>query len=408
MDLDNFKEVNDTLGHDAGDDLLRQIANRLREALSPREHIARIGGDEFVVIQENVKNRDDAAELAEHLLGQFRRPFQVKGHALRISPSIGIAIGPSDGNSPESLVKCADLALYAVKADGRGDYRFFDSTMGDALRRHREIGAQVRYACENRGFALNYQPIYSLITGELAGFEALLRMAWPQGRIVSPADFMPVAEELGLSRTIATYVLDSACRAAASWPELLTLAVNLSPTEFQDEGVVDLVAGALSRSGLPASRLEIEVTEGVFLSDTQLIQRNLERLKALGVTIVLDDFGTGYSSLSYLWQFAFDKIKIDKSFVRALGVNGNVPDILRTIVALGRALDLRVTAEGVETEAQRSILASMKCDLAQGYLFGRPTTEQGATRLIAEQQLPVPVETAAPAEPFHAATARVT
>ena len=375
MDLDHFKEINDTLGHKAGDQLLKHVADRLRSALLPGEFAARTAGDEFIIIREGVAGREGAEVLAERLLASFAQPFVYGEQSLRIGPSIGIALSPDDGCTPEILVKKADLALHAVKSNERGTFKFYDAAMDLHSQRRRSISEQVREACENAGFQLNFQPVYSLATGLLAGFESLIRLPKADGSMVSPAEFIPIAEELGLITRIGAWVLDTACEQAAQWPDDLTVAVNISPAEFREGKVVERVAAALTKSGLKPERLEIEVTEGVLLANTDTTRRTMEGLKALGVAIVLDDFGTGYSSLSYLWQFRFDKIKIDQSFVRAIGTNDNVTDIIRTIIALGRALDVRVTAEGVETEAQAAVLRAMRCDLVQGYLYGAPVAQ---------------------------------
>ena len=375
MDLDHFKEVNDSLGHEAGDLLLKNVASRLRHALKPNEHISRAGGDEFIVLQEAIAGRDCASDLAERLLVAFAKPFEIGDHSLRIGPSIGIAVGPDDGTEAEMLVRNADMAMHAVKASGRGTFRYFDGAMDQQQQRRRHVADMVRNACDKGGFQLNFQPVYSLGTGLLAGFEALVRLRAANGEMVPPAEFVPVAEELGLITKIGGFVLETACEQAMAWPSDLTVAVNISPAEFREGNVVERVAAALKKSGLDPERLEIEVTEGVLLADTDTTRRTIDGLKKLGVAIVLDDFGTGYSSLSYLWQFRFDKIKIDQSFVRAIGKSHNVTDIIRTIVALGRALDLRVTAEGVETEAQAAVLRAMRCDLVQGYLYGAPVAQ---------------------------------
>ena len=375
MNLDHFKDVNDSLGHEAGDKLLKQVAGRLRQVLACNEHVARASGDEFIVLQEAIPSRESAALLAQRLLGEFSRPFVIDGHVLRIGPSIGIAIWPEDGTEAETLTKNADTALQAVKSAERGTYYFFEAAMDALQQRRRHVAERVRFACERNAFMLNYQPVFSLSTGLLSGFEALVRLKGADGDMISPAEFVPVAEELGLVTKIGAFVLETACQQACSWPHDLTVAVNISPDEFRAGNVVERVAKALAKSGLEPERLEVEVTEGVLLADTDTTQRTIDGLKKLGVAIVLDDFGTGYSSLSYLWQFRFDKIKIDQSFVKAIGKNGNVSDIIRTIVALGRALDLRVTAEGVETEAQAAVLRAMRCDLVQGYLYGAPVAQ---------------------------------
>jgi diguanylate cyclase (GGDEF)-like protein len=376
LGLDHFKEINSALGHEAGDQLLRDVADRLSGALQPGEFVARAGGDEFVVVKDCttgcVTQADCATELAQRLIKGFARTFLIREAATRISPSIGIASCPDDGIDPETLVKNANLALQAAKADARGSFTFYEGAMDEQSQRRRCVARQVRVACDSDGFLLNYQPVYSLGTGLLSGFEALVRLPQADGSMVSPAEFIPAAEDLGLITKIGTWVLETACQQAAHWPDDLTIAINISPAEFREGRVVERVAAALAKSGLKPERLEIEVTEGVMLADTATTRRTMDGLKKLGVAIVLDDFGTGYSSLSYLWQFRFDKLKIDQSFVRAIGKGNNVTDIIRTIVALGRALDLRVTAEGVETEAQAAVLKAMRCDLVQGYLYGVP------------------------------------
>ena len=398
LGLDHFKEINGSLGHEAGDQLLRDVADRLNGALSPGEFAARAGGDEFVIVKDCSDICPNqvvcATELAQRLIKSFARPFQVRDAATRVSPSIGIASCPDDGIDPETLIKNANLALQAVKAGGRGTFRFYEGAMDEQSQRRRAVARQVRVACETDGFLLNYQPVYSLSTGLLSGFEALVRLPQTDGGMVSPAEFIPAAEDLGLITKIGTWVLETACRQAALWPDDLTMAINISPAEFREGRVVERVAAALARSGLKPERLEIEVTEGVLLVDTETTRRTMDGLKKLGVAIVLDDFGTGYSSLSYLWQFRFDKLKIDQSFVRAIGKGNHVTDIIRTIIALGRALDLRVTAEGVETEAQAAVLRAMRCDLVQGFLYGKPVAQPDVPAYIAR---PLPGSLAAAA-----------
>ena len=392
MDLDDFKDVNDALGHEAGDQLLKEVAARLRQTLNHGEYIARVGGDEFIILLENIASRDTASQLAQRLLDSFSRPFTIGDHSLRIGPSVGIAVGPGDGAESEVLIKNADMAMHAVKSNGRGTFRFFDGEMDLLQQRRRHVAEQVRIACQAGGFLLNFQPVYSLGTGLLAGFEALVRLRGTDGEMVPPSEFVPIAEELGLVTHIGAFVLETACEQAAVWPAELTVAVNISPNEFRAGDVVERVAAALAKTGLDPERLEIEVTEGVLLADTDTTRATIEGLKKLGVAIVLDDFGTGYSSLSYLWQFRFDKIKIDQSFVKAIGKSDNVSDIIRTIVALGRALDLRVTAEGVETEAQAAVLRAMRCDLVQGYLYGAPVAQPDVPAFVSR---PLPQSLAA-------------
>ena len=398
LGLDHFKEINGSLGHEAGDQLLRDVADRLNGALLSGEFVARGGGDEFIVVKdcsETCSNQVECAtELAQRLIKNFARPFLVRDTSTRVSLSIGIAGCPEDGIDPETLIKNANLALQSVKAGARGTFRFYEGAMDEQSQRRRCVARQVRVACETDGFLLNYQPVYSMTTGLLSGFEALVRLPQSDGGMVSPAEFIPAAEDLGLITKIGTWVLETACKQAALWPEDLTIAINVSPAEFREGRVVERVAAALAKSGLKPERLEVEVTEGVLLVDTETTRRTMDGLKKLGVAIVLDDFGTGYSSLSYLWQFRFDKLKIDQSFVRAIGKGNHVTDIIRTIIALGRALDLRVTAEGVETEAQASVLKAMRCDLVQGYLYGRPVAQPDVPAYMAR---PLPGSLAAAA-----------
>ena len=382
IDLDRFKSVNDTLGQSAGDQLLREAAARINAHLGLGDIAARVGGDEFVIMQSGMSRPDAANDLAAQLLRSLGRPFELRGQRLTVTPSIGTALAPLDATTPDALVKAADLALYFAKRDGGACHRQFDVTMRETIERRRVLESQVRRACETGGFVLHYQPVVDLRTRDLIGFEALLRMHGGDGSLVPPSEFIPVAEEIGLIKRIGAWVMEEACRNAALWPEPLRVAVNLSPAQFLDGEIVGNVRQALMASGLKPQRLEIEVTEGVLVKDAEQTRRQLEEMRALGVSIVLDDFGTGYSSLSYLWQFQFDKIKIDQTFVRALGASSNVPGIVRTIVALGRMLNMVVTAEGVETAEQAALLQALHCDQAQGYLYGRPVPLSEVTVII--------------------------
>ena len=387
LGLDHFKDINGTHGHAMGDQLLKAVAARLEGAFGNEVFLSRPGGDEFVIIQPDLPADDPGDGIATRLLHLLEAPFAVAGQSLEVAASLGIAMMPDDGGSAETLMHNASLALGAAKAEARGTFRHYEGAMDAQSQRRRQIAKEVRSACESNGFMLNYQPVYSLSTGLMSGFEALVRLPAQGGGFIPPSDFIPVAEELGLIHRIGAFVLETACKDAAAWPHDLTVAVNVSPAEFREGDVVERVSAALARTGLSASRLEIEITEGVLLDDTDLTRRTIEGLKKLGVAVVLDDFGTGFSSLSYLWQFRFDKIKIDQSFVRAIGKSGNVTDIIRTIIALGRSLDLRVTAEGVETEAQANVLKAMRCDLVQGYLYSKPVPLSEVTALV-ERPLP--------------------
>lgn len=382
IDLDRFKSVNDTLGHDAGDQLLREVALRLRRVMGPSDIAARLGGDEFVVVETSPKSDMPGADLGPRLVNALSEPVDVKGHKFIITPSIGTALSPAHAASVEDLVKAADLAMYFAKSQGRACHRLFDATMSQSLERRRQLEALLRSACDAGDFELHYQPIFRMRGRQLIGFEALIRLAAPDGTPISPAEFIPIAEELGLSPTISRWVLEEACRTAARWPHELKVAVNLSAADFPGGGVSSAVRDALAASGLEPHRLELEVTEGVLLQDQESTRRQLTELHDLGVAIVLDDFGTGYSSLAYLWQFQFDKIKIDQSFVRALGFNASVPGIVRTIITLGRLLNMRITAEGVETIEQAAVLEAMLCENVQGYLYGRPQPASALPALI--------------------------
>ncbi len=381
LDLDEFKAVNETHGHGAGDELLRQVAMRLSETLRETDCIARLGGDEFVILQQGIRDREQAEALAARIVQVLTERYEVHGQPVRISASVGVALAPEDSVDAEKLMSCADLALYFAKSSGRSCYRTFEASMHAELQQRRAIEARLRAATEERLFELHYQPFYTTKNRRLAGFEALVRLRDERGAMISPADFIPIAEEIGLIDEIGDFVIEEACRTAASWPEHLKIAINLSPVQFRTGAIAGKLAATCAATGLEPGRLEVEVTEGVLLENTESVSRQLNELRALGVSIVLDDFGTGYSSLSYLWQFSFDKIKIDQSFVRALGKSGNVTDIVAAIVSLGRTLKARILAEGVETEEQAEQLRRMRCDQVQGFLLSRPLTTEHANAL---------------------------
>ena len=377
VDLDRFKDVNDSLGHDAGDTLIQLAAERLRAAARKKDVVARVGGDEFTVVQFNASDRSEAEALSQRIIGLYREPFVINGHTVSIGASVGIAMAPGDAIDIAQLMRCADLALYKAKADGRNCARFFTSQLDIDYQARRTLETALRDAVANDGFELYFQPIYDSTSKALVGFEALLRLPKYQDEPqLSPAVFIPVAEELGLIGEIGRWVLRQACHAATTWPEHLTVAVNLSPAQFTAGDVCETVAAALQESGLEPQRLEIEITEGLLLGDTEVVMAQLKKLKELGVSIVMDDFGTGYSSLSYLWRFHFDKIKIDRSFMAAFdAADGNAETIVKTIVALGRSLHMRVTVEGVETDRQAQFVRGISADQVQGYYFGRPMPE---------------------------------
>jgi diguanylate cyclase (GGDEF)-like protein len=373
IDLDRFKEVNDTLGHDGGDFLLKTVAERLRAMIRVDDVVARLGGDEFVVVQSGVAGKDQAESFARRLVSVLTAPVKFKQHEILATVSIGVALASEDGNSPERLLKSADLALYKAKADGRNCIRFFLPEMDSELQARIELERIIRDAVLHDRFLLHYQPLFEMSDRRLIGFEALIRLPAEDGTLIPPLVFIPVAEDLRLIDKIGAWVLREACRTAATWPAHLTVAVNLSPAQFVAGRVSDIVAAALKDAGLAAHRLELEITETLLLGNSEAIMAELQTLKAMGVAIVMDDFGTGYSSLSYLWRFPFDKIKIDRSFMQGFDGSGrDAETVVKTIIALGRELHMRVTVEGVETAKQAAFLDEADGDQAQGFFFGRP------------------------------------
>ena len=391
IDLDRFKEVNDTFGHAVGDDLLRALARQLG-ALAGEAYLARLGGDEFTLITPI----GDQPALAEMISGQLQAAvagdMDLNGQNLRVGLSIGVAIFPADGSDATTLLNNADAALYRAKAAGRGKTRFFEIDMDNRLRERRAIQRELRSAVDRNELRLHYQPL-AKIDGEVIGFEALVRWHNPQLGIISPATFIPVAEESGLIIQIGEWVLREACREAAGWPHPLQIAVNLSPIQFRHGDLPGLVHLVLLETGLAPTRLELEITEGVLVEDFDRGLSILRRLKSLGVRIAMDDFGTGYSSLSYLQSFPFDKIKIDQSFISNVKSNPQSAAIVRAVIGLAHGLDLPVLAEGVETKAQLDFLAAESCNEVQGYLMGRPypileySELTGRTDVAAEKQL---------------------
>ena len=372
IDLDRFKRVNDTLGHDGGDSLLKVVAERLRAIVRADDVVARLGGDEFVIVQIDVENKAQTEGLAQRLIEITTAPIELKEQTINATVSVGIALAPADGLNPERLLKSADLALYRAKAEGRNCIRFFQPEMDVEMQARCKLERIIRDAVTHDRFELHYQPLFEMSDRCLIGFEALIRLPTEDGTVIPPLEFIPVAEDLRLIGKIGAWVLREACRTAATWPDTLSVAVNLSPAQFS-AGFSGEVAAILNETGLTASRLELEITETLLLGNSQVIIAELHALKAMGVAIVVDDFGTGYSSLSYLWQFPFDKIKIDRSFMQGFdGHNRNAGTVVKTLIALGRELNMRVTVEGVETAAQAAFLDKIGGDLAQGYFFGRP------------------------------------
>jgi diguanylate cyclase (GGDEF)-like protein len=371
LDLDRFKGVNDSLGHSVGDALLCAVTERLQRVVPGADTVARLGGDEFAIVQSNA-TPTDASELAARIIDTLVEPFDVLGHQVIIGTSIGIALAPADGNEPDQLLRNADMALYRAKAEGRGTYHFFQSEMDAQMQERRKLELDLRKALLAEEFELYYQPLVEVASGEVSGFEALIRWNHPERGIVLPDAFIPVAEEIGLIVPLGDWVLKQACRDATTWPERLTVAVNLSAVQFRNPALTLSVVSALGQSGLAASRLELEITESVLLQDDRAVLDALHQFRGLGVRICMDDFGTGYSSLSYLRSFPFDKIKIDRSFIRELGKKNDCVVIIRAVLGLGSSLGMITTAEGVETEEQLDILRAEGCMQVQGYLFSRP------------------------------------
>jgi diguanylate cyclase (GGDEF)-like protein len=373
IDIDSFKEINDSLGHDGGDFVLKTVAERLRAATRPGDVVARLGGDEFVVIQSQVAGKEETEAFAGRLASALTAPVQFNENAIVSTVSIGVALAPADGNNPERLLKSADLALYKCKTDGRNCVRFFRPEMDAALVERIRLEKTIRNAVLHNRFVLHYQPMIQISGRQLIGFEALIRLPAEDGSLIPPLVFIPVAEELRLIDKIGAWVLREACRTAALWPKHLTIAVNLSPAQFAAGSVSAIVARALAEAGLEPHRLELEITETLLLGNTEAIVTELQTLKAMGVAIVMDDFGTGYSSLGYLWRFPFDKIKIDRSFMQGFdGSRRDAETVVKTIIGLGRELNMRVTVEGVETAKQAAFLEKADGDQAQGFYFGRP------------------------------------
>jgi diguanylate cyclase (GGDEF)-like protein len=384
LDLDQFKTVNDTLGHPVGDALLKAVTDRLRHLVRQTDTVARLGGDEFAIVQSSVDHPADATALATRLLRGFAAPFEVAGHHVVITTSIGIAVAPSDGSDPDVLLKSADIALYRAKNDGRNRYRFFEPAMDAMMQERRELELALRKAMAGDEFELYFQPLVNLAEKRITGFEALLRWNRPGRGMVSPADFIPLAEEIGLIIQIGEWVLHAACRHAMSWPEPLKVAVNLSTVQFKARNLVQTVTDALTGSGLDPRRLELEITESVMIHDFDAASSVLHHLKKLGVSISMDDFGTGYSSLSYLRSFPFDKIKIDQSFIRELGKKSDCTAIIRAVTSMCDSLGITATAEGVETAQQLSLLHAEKCTEIQGYLVSKPLPAGEIAGLIDE------------------------
>lgn len=372
LDLDGFNQINDVVGHSAGDRFLINIAKRLDAHKPSTSTLARIAGDEFSLILPDVSTPEKAAEIAQTLLSQILLPFPGPGEEISCTGSIGVAFGPENGQDGETLFKNAKLALYRAKQDGGNSFRFFEPNMDRALQARRELERSLSLAIKREEFEIYYQPQVELSGAKVIGYEALLRWNHPERGMVSPVEFIPVLEETKMIVEVGEYVLRRACREALNWKDDAKVAVNLSTVQFEHQDVPEMVARALADSGLAAERLEIEITESILMSDTDAALETLARLKEVGVNIAMDDFGTGYSSLSYISEFDFDKIKIDRSFVSSIQDDERARAIISTVIGLGRALGIMITAEGIETNEQLLLIQAAGCHFGQGYLFGKP------------------------------------
>jgi diguanylate cyclase (GGDEF)-like protein len=384
IDIDEFKSVNDSLGHPAGDELLKAVASRLRSCIRETDFVARLGGDEFAIVQTGIKQPNDVVELVKRIYEAIREPHECLGHQVATDASIGIALAPNDGTELDQLLKSADLAMYGAKADGRRTYRFFEPQMDACVRARRTLELDIRQAIAEGAFELHYQPIVNLGSNEIVGCEALLRWNHPVRGMISPAEFIPIAEETGLILQIGDWVLTTACAEATNWPPGIKLAVNVSPVQFRSHAFSLKVANALATTGLSAGRLELEITEAVLIRDDEAALAMLQHLRAIGVHIALDDFGTGYSSLSYLQRFPFDKIKIDRCFVNDIAEAEGSSSIVQAVINIARARNMTTTAEGVETERQRDMLLGFGCTEMQGYLFS-PAMPVAKIRMLLSQ-----------------------
>jgi diguanylate cyclase (GGDEF)-like protein len=381
IDLDHFKGVNDTLGHALGDKVLQQASARLWGTTRENDVLARLGGDEYALLLRGVDNPADAAAIAERIVRTMGQPFTIEGHQVVIGASVGIAVAPQDGTTSDELVKNADLALYKAKNEGRSTFHFFEAGMDAAIQRRRSIEQGLRLALDRNELRLVYQPLIGLKENRITCLEALLRWDSERGT-VSPAEFIPVAEETGLIVPIGEWVLREACRQAAQWPDHVRVAVNLSAVQFKNKRLYEMVEAVLRDTVLKPTRLELEITESLLLADNEPTLKTLHKLRALGVRISMDDFGTGYSSLSYLRSFPFDKIKIDRSFMRDLKSKGDSLAIIKAVIGLGHSLGMSTTAEGIETEEQLAAVREQGCNEVQGFLFSPPVSAAAVSEML--------------------------
>jgi diguanylate cyclase (GGDEF)-like protein len=372
LDVDRFQEINDSVDLAGGDAVLREIGGRIQSTLRKGDILARRASDEFAIALIDIANLGDVMAYTNRLVDSFRRPFYVSDREIVCTTSVGIAIAPADGDTAAEILRHADIALAGAKSDGGQRMRFYEHSMDQALQRRRTVEHELRLGLSREEFEVVYQSQYDLASGAQVGVEALVRWHHPVHGKVAPAHFISVAEETGLIVPLGEWVLRRACRDAAAWPEPLSVAVNLSPAQFHDSDIAETVAAILQETGLPAERLELEITESLLINDTEEVLEKLSRLRELGVKIALDDFGTGYSSLNYLARFPFDKIKIDRQFVRNMTRDPAMRAIVKTIVALGKSLGVTVTAEGVESQEQAAMLREFGCPQVQGFLYGYP------------------------------------
>ena len=388
LDLDRFKQVNDTLGHPAGDDLLKQVSQRLQRIVSAPAEIGRLGGDEFQIIIPDVDDRGKLGELAQRIIQMVSQPYSIEGARAIIGTSIGIAIAPYDGIEPDELVKSADLALYAAKGGGRGQYRFYSNDLKDSAHERREIEEDLRDALARGELQMHYQPVVRTTDHVVTGFEALMRWQHPERGWISPGVFIPIAEETNLIGTLGEWALRQACADAAAWPGTLRVSVNVSAHQFSSDSLPTVVTKALAASGLKPEQLELEITESVFMGDAHSVDHMFKRLKKIGVKLALDDFGTGYSSLGYLRKAPFDKIKIDQSFVRGCTEKDNTNSaIITAIVSLAKALKMETTAEGVEAMDELALIRTLAATNVQGFIYSRAVPQEGVLEKLRSEDL---------------------
>jgi len=391
LDLDGFKGVNDTFGHPVGDALLRQVARRLERCVGDEGMVARLGGDEFAILQCRRQQPDGANTLTRLVTEVLTAPYDLNGNQAVLGASIGIAVSPRDASSSEELMKCVDMALYSAKGDGRGTSRFFEPEMNAKVKARRQLEMDLRAAIAEQQFEMFYQPIISVNNNQVTAFEALIRWRHPHRGMVSPGEFIPVAEETGLIIPLGEWILRQVCADAQCWPRNIRVAINLSPVQFRSPDLVQIVFSALASAHLEPGRLELEITETTLLQDNEAILEKLHQLKGFGIQISMDDFGTGYSSLSYLRSFPFDKIKIDQSFVRGLGKQEDSLAIIRAVISLGKNLEMSTIAEGVETQDQLRILGEERCDEVQGFFFSPAVSLQETQQLLSRFRSPMSI-----------------